>query len=182
MIKEVIIVEGVNDIAAVKRAIDADCIATGGYSTLRRKLGAIEAAYNKRGIIILTDPDAPGERIRKFLSARFPLAKQAFVPKAQALGRDEVGIECASSEAIIAALNSTHYDIAERRTEFSQSDLVNNGLVGHKMSSDLRATLGMHLGIGWCNAKQLLCRLNNYGITRAEFESAVRMLNNTHNN
>ena len=71
MLKEVVIVEGKSDIAAVKRAIDADCIATGGFHLTKNVLRTVSGAYNRRGIIILTDPDSAGENIRNFLSKNF---------------------------------------------------------------------------------------------------------------
>ena len=60
MLKEVLVVEGKMDVIAVRKALDADCIVTGGFSLGRRALADIEAAYNRRGIIILTYPDSVG--------------------------------------------------------------------------------------------------------------------------
>ena len=34
--------------------------------------------------------------------------------------------------------------------------------------------MGQLLGIGYGNAKQFLSRLNNYGVTREEFEKALK--------
>jgi ribonuclease M5 len=174
MIKEVIVVEGKSDVAAVRRAVDADCIVTGGYSLLKQSLEAIAAASRRRGIIILTDPDSPGERIRSFLSKRFPDAKHAFVAKADALANGDVGVEQASAETIRAALAAAKAASAERRFEFSFGDLLNNGLSGTTDSGNARSKLGMILGLGHCNSKQFLQRLNNYGISRAEFEAALQ--------
>ncbi|MCP6429086.1 hypothetical protein NL523_27610, partial [Klebsiella pneumoniae] len=42
MIKEVIVVEGKQDIAAVKWAVDAECIATDGFNLLPRTISRIE--------------------------------------------------------------------------------------------------------------------------------------------
>ena len=81
MLKEVLVVEGKMDTVAIKRALEADTIETGGFTLAPYTLRQIEAAYKKRGIIILTDPDGAGERIRRFLTQRFPEAGQAFVPK-----------------------------------------------------------------------------------------------------
>ena len=67
MIGEVIIVEGKSDVAAIRQAVEADCLITGGFSLSPALLGQIEAAYRRRGIIIMTDPDSAGERIRTFL-------------------------------------------------------------------------------------------------------------------
>lgn len=80
MIKEVIVVEGKSDVAAISRALEADCLITGGFGLSKRAMKDIKAAYEKRGIIILTDPDGAGERIRRHLEKRFPLAKHAYVP------------------------------------------------------------------------------------------------------
>ena len=53
MLKEVIIVEGKMDTVAVKRALECDTIETGGFALNSHTLKKIEAAYKKRGIIIL---------------------------------------------------------------------------------------------------------------------------------
>ena len=91
MLKEVLIVEGKMDTVAVKKAVDAETIETGGFTLAPYTLDLIKAAYEKRGIIIMTDPDGAGDRIRKFLTERFPNAGQAFVPKAEALAHHDVG-------------------------------------------------------------------------------------------
>ena len=62
MLKEVIIVEGKMDTVAVKRALECDTIETGGFALRPQTLKQIEAAYKKRGIIILTDPDVTREQ------------------------------------------------------------------------------------------------------------------------
>ena len=41
MLKEVLVVEGKMDVAAIKKALDADCIVTGGFSLGRRALADI---------------------------------------------------------------------------------------------------------------------------------------------
>lgn len=174
MIKEVIVVEGKNDIHAVKRAVDADCLTTGGFGLSPYSLAKIQQAYVKRGIIILTDPDSAGERIRSFLSQRFPEAKHAFVPKEDATAKNDVGIEQASAEAIRAALSKVRYLDFQPGQEFGLVDIVHSGLNGSQDASTRRALVGAKLGIGYANAKTFLQRLNNYGVTRAEFEQAVQ--------
>lgn len=104
MIKQVIVVEGKSDIARVSMAVDADMIATEGFTLRPEVIERIRLAYEKRGIIILTDPDGPGERIRKRLIKLFPKALNAFVPKDEASTKDDVGIEDASPESIRKAL------------------------------------------------------------------------------
>lgn len=74
LIREVIIVEGRDDIDAVQKAVSADIIATHGYGISASTLDRIRRAYETRGIIILTDPDHAGGRIRKRLTELFPEA------------------------------------------------------------------------------------------------------------
>lgn len=173
MIKEVLVVEGKMDIVAIDKAVEADCIITGGFSLKPKTLDDIEKAYKKRGIIILTDPDCAGERIRKFLAKRFPEAKHAFVPKEDATANDDIGIEQASPEAIRTALEKVRTLDWNPNNEFTSADLIMNGLSGSNASSERRAVIGAKLGIGYANAKTFLTRLNHYGVTREEFEKAI---------
>ena len=176
MIKEVLVVEGKMDVAAINKAVDADCIITGGFTLNRQTLNNIEQAYKRRGIIILTDPDSAGERIRRFLTKRFPNAKHAFVPKVDATANDDIGIEQASPDAIRTALNKVRLLTFEPKEIFNNADLTRNGLNGSANASERRSKLGAILGIGFANAKVFLRRLNHYGVTRDEFEKAVAKL------
>ncbi|WP_371376294.1 ribonuclease M5 [Sporomusa aerivorans] len=176
MIREVIVVEGKQDIAAVKRAVDAECIATEGFNLLPRTLSRIEDAYKRRGIIILTDPDSAGERIRKYLTTRFPDAKHAFVPREQANANNDIGIEQASPAAIKNALSKVRLHEWQPASEFDWQDIMAASLNGVPDATVRRAALGEKLGIGYANAKSFLYRLNHYGITRKEFEQALHSL------
>ena len=156
MLKEVLVVEGKMDTVAIGKALEADTIETGGFTLAPYTLRQIEAAYKKRGIIILTDPDGAGERIRRFLTERFPEAGQAFIPKRQATANNDVGVEQAQPEAIL--------------------DLFQNDLNGSESASARRDALGAELGIGYGNAKRFLERLNHYGVSREEFTAALEKL------
>ena len=176
MIKEVLVVEGKMDVRAVDRAVEADCIITDGYRLAPKTLASIRDAYKRRGIIILTDPDPAGERIRRFLSKKFPEAKHAFVPKEEATAAGDIGIEQAKPEAIRRALETVRTLNWEPSHLFSSADLVKHGLSGSPDASRRRARLGAILGVGFANAKTFLQRLNHYGVTREEFENGLREL------
>ncbi|MBR6712512.1 MAG: ribonuclease M5 [Selenomonadaceae bacterium] len=174
MLKEVLIVEGKADVIAVKRAVEADCITTGGFHITRRTLENISAAYERRGIIILTDPDAAGENIRRFLSKKFPDAKHAYIPRDEATANDDVGIEQATPESICKALSKVRTLEINPRDEFTAAEMIAFKLSGGVESSRLRDKVGAALGIGYGNLKTFVKRLNNYGVTRAEFMEALK--------
>ena len=176
MIKEVLVVEGKMDVVAIDKAVGADCIITEGFDLKPQALDSIAKAYQKRGIIIMTDPDSAGERIRRFLTKRFPEAKHAFIPKEDATANNDIGIEQASPEAIRTALAKVRTMDWEPTNNFTGADLLRAGISGSPAASEKRAKLGAVLGIGYANAKTFLQRLNHYGITRQEFQQAVAEL------
>ena len=61
--------------------------------------------------------------------------------------------------------------------EFSATDLILNLLISFSNSGIRMVILCAILGIGFANSKTFLRRLNNYGITRDEFNQALAKLN-----
>lgn len=174
-INEVIVVEGRDDTCAVKRAVDAETIETHGYGITAATWHLIDRAYGTCGIIVFTDPDSAGERIRKKLMAKYPDAKEAFLTRKEASKDGDIGIENARPEDIEAALLKVcRASSSEGGDTFDMSDMIENGLTGEG-SKEKRQALGRILGIGYGNTGAFLRKLNRYGITREQF---FRGLNN----
>lgn len=174
-IKEAIIVEGKDDISAVKRAVEAEIITTSGMGITEEILKKIEGAYRRSGIVILTDPDYPGERIRSIVSERVGHCKQAYLTQRQARCpvTGKIGVEYASPEAIREALLAAKVEQNTGQNLYSIEDLYSWGLTGSAFGGKRRRELGEVLGIGNANAKQFLKRLNSFRITRGEIEKAL---------
>jgi ribonuclease M5 len=174
-IREVIVVEGRDDTVAVKRALDADTIETGGSALGEDVYVRIELAMATRGVIILTDPDFAGERIRKLVARRVPGCKHAFIDAEQGTFKGKFGVEYAPPEVIRAALADVHSeDHSTAAPVFTIADLMSAGLVNGPDSHGRRTTLGKLLRIGSTNGKQLLKRLNMFHITRTQFDQALQ--------
>ena len=173
-IKEIIVVEGRDDTAAIKKSVDAVTIETHGYGIRKETWEVIEKAYNETGIIVFTDPDHAGEQIRRRILEKFPNAKQAFLDRADAHKNGDIGIENASPESIREALQKAHCQTEESKSAFCMDDLMQAGLTGRADSSARRQQMSKKLGIGYCNGKVFLQRLNKFGITKEEFEKALR--------
>lgn len=171
-LKETVVVEGRDDEAAVLRAVDAGVICTHGFGLREQTVELIRSAFERCGIIILTDPDHAGETIRNRLTALFPGAKQAFLSRADAARDGDIGVENASPEAIRAALAAAKAQGAARQEKegaLRPDELVPLGLAGRPESAQLRRRLGRMLGIGDCNARTFAKRLESFGISREEF-------------
>lgn len=174
-IKEIIVVEGRDDTDAIKKSVDAVTIETHGYGITRETWDIIEKAYEEKGIIVFTDPDHAGEQIRRRLLEKFPEAKEAFLDRGAATKDGDIGIENASPESIRQALAKAHCSIEKNGSgeSFEMAELIAAGLLGRPDSAYLRQELGKALGIGYCNGKKLLQRLNKFGITKDEFYRAL---------
>ncbi|MFD3261959.1 ribonuclease M5 [Paenibacillus lentus] len=179
MIKEVIVVEGRDDTVAVKRAVEADTIETGGSAVNEAVLRKIALAQERRGVIILTDPDHAGERIRKIVAGRVPGCKHAFLREADATRRGDIGVENASPEVIREALGRVHTETVSAANDdklIDWEDLIEAGLIVHPQAAARRRVIGELLGIGYCNGKQLYKRLTVFRISREEFAAALAQL------
>lgn len=176
MIKEIIVVEGRDDVTAVKRAVNAEVIAVHGFGMNADSIHRIQTAGAQRGVIVLTDPDHAGESIRKRIEAICPEARHAYIMRKEGMRKGDIGVENASPEAIRRALTNAHASSCEARHEFTTKDLLAHGLMGAVDAKERRQELGKHLGIGYGSASTLLSRLNNYGISREDFERAAKKL------
>jgi len=174
MIKEVIVVEGKSDTLAIHRAVRADTIETGGSAVSDKVIQRIKRAQEKRGVIIFTDPDYPGEKIRKTISQAVPGCKHAFITKDQGRGKRNLGVEYATVDDIRKALQEVRTEVTvPMKEEITFEDLVDAGLVGGALSGQRREKLGEILGIGYANAKQIHKRLNQLQISIQEFQAAL---------
>ena len=180
-IKEIIVVEGKDDTTAIKRAVGADTIETNGSAISEETLRRIEHAQKKRGVIVFTDPDYPGRRIRAIIEERIPGVKHAFLAKEKTIAKNGrgLGIEHASDEDIRHALLHVYTVNAGEHFEeqITLEDLMLARLIGHTQSKERRNKLGEILNIGMTNGKQLHKRLIMFQITVEQFGAAVAQLN-----
>ena len=128
-IKEVIVVEGRHDTERLRKYFDCDTIETGGTSLGQDVIDRIIEAKKTRGVIVFTDPDSPGNRIRHAVNQSVGGCKNAFVMKKDARTDKKVGVEHATYEILKEALeNVVAVRPAVRRKEqrrFSRTEICN---------------------------------------------------------
>lgn len=156
-IKETIIVEGKYDKIRLAPLFDANIIELGGFRIYNNKdrLALIRRIAEKNGIIILTDSDSAGFRLRHYLSSAIPKAniKNVFIPdihgkekrKAKPGKENLLGVEGMTTEVLLSAFKKAGIDPesgnSERTEPFSKSFLYEIGLSGGENSSELRRKL-----------------------------------------
>ncbi|SDK59951.1 ribonuclease M5 [Sediminibacillus albus] len=177
-VKEIIVVEGKDDTAKIKQTVDADTIETNGSAVNSEIIEQIKHAQEKRGVIIFTDPDYPGERIRHIVANAVPGCKHAFLTREDAKAKHNkgIGIEHASKEALQKALANVYELAATYDSELTREDLFTYGLLGGPQAKVRRQKLGAILQIGYTNGKQLLKRLTMFQISRETFINTMEKI------
>lgn len=161
-INEVIVVEGKTDTALLKEMYDIDTIETHGLAIDDETIELIRKVSQTRGIIILTDPDYPGMKIRNRINEEIKGCKNAFVAKKDAAGKKKLGIAEARKEAIVEALENV-VTFSPAQESITWQEFLSLDIVGNKQKR-LQIYEIFHLGYG--NVKTLFKRLNMTGITK----------------
>ena len=162
----VIVVEGKNDANKLKTIFkDVDIIITNGSEINEQTLLDIYRMSLRTEVILCLDPDGPGEKIRKKIIEKVPNVSQVFAKKNLAISKNKkkVGIEHMSKKNILEMFK----DIKESKNDgnITYIDLFE---LGYMTSKEKRIRLCEYLNISYCNGKQLLKRLNMFGITLEE--------------
>lgn len=180
-IEEIIVVEGKDDTRRIQEVVDADTIETIGSAINEEILAQIEHAQEMRGVIIFTDPDYSGEKIRKTIMEVVPDAKHAFLSRRLATPKkrgSSLGVEHASDEAILEALEKVVTPSHEQDDyqEIPRHVLLDYGLIAGTHAKEQREKLGDELRIGYTNSKQLTKRLKMFRITERELTETMDKL------
>ncbi|USS93528.1 ribonuclease M5 [Fructilactobacillus ixorae] len=178
-IKEVLIVEGKSDTERIQQAVDADTIETRGSALSDETLALIDRLAQTRGVIVFTDPDFSGEKIRRIIADEIPEAKHAFLDKRAATpekAHGSLGVEHASPAAIRQALAQVYTESDRNPEVITREELMAANLMGNHAAKQRRLELGEYLHLGYVNAKQLQRRLRMFGITKEQFHEALNHL------
>ncbi len=191
-IKETIIVEGKYDKIRLSPLFDANIIELGGFQIYNNKdrLALIRRIAEKNGIIILTDSDSAGFRLRHYLSSAIPKAniKNVFIPdifgkekrKAKPGKENLIGVEGMSTEILLDAFKKAGIDpengTSERMEPLSKTFLYEAGLSGGKNSSVLRRKLCEHFSLPKMLSANSLAEILPIITTEAELFSAIEKI------
>ena len=177
-IEEIIVVEGRDDTKRIQQVLEADTIETNGSALSDETLEKIEHAQQVRGVIVFTDPDFSGEKIRKQIMEVVPDAKHAFISRKEGEPTkrgNSLGVEHASDEVILDAIKRISTASAETfESTITGEDLIHLGLVAGPKAKQRREALGDKLKIGYTNGKQLKKRLSMFKITEEMFAEAMK--------
>lgn len=155
-IKQAVIVEGKYDKIKLSGIIDAPIIQTDGFGIFKDKelQLLIRKLAEKRGILVLTDSDSAGFKIRSFIGSTVDQRniKHAYIPdifgkesrKTEPSKEGKIGVEGVSEEIILQALANAGVlceTTPEPERPITKLDLYELGFAGGEDSSKKRSAL-----------------------------------------
>lgn len=184
-LKEAVIVEGKYDKIRLSSLIDALIIPTGGFSIFQNKdkRNWIRKLAKEKGIVILTDSDRAGRKIRNYIQSivgKEGAVYHAYIPeifgkekrKTKPSKEGTVGVEGTSDEIILKALKAA--GITQDRSNpvsagLTKADLMEVGLVGLGESAQKRRMLLKKLSLPKNLSANAMLKAINSSLSKEEF-------------
>ena len=192
-IRKAIVVEGRYDKNTLSQLVDTVIIETSGFGIFKDKerLALLRRLAEKRGLIVLTDPDGAGFVIRSHLRGSLPpdRVKHAYVPdiygkerrKRQGGKEGKLGVEGMKPAVLLEALRragATFEDeeaVGERRQDpITKADLFALGLSGGPGSGEKRRALLQRLELPEHLSPNAMLEVLNALFTREELNGLLR--------
>ncbi len=188
-IDRVVVVEGRYDKIKLSSVIDGIIIETDGFGIFndKEKQKLIRKLAETNGLLILTDSDSAGFKIRSFIRGIVPAEqiKHAYIPdifgkekrKAEPSKEGKLGVEGVKVQVITEALEKAGVLCEEtenkQRKEITKLDLYEDGISGKPDSEALRKKLLKHLDLPERLTSNALVQILNTFLTFEDYKKAV---------
>ena len=188
-IDEAVIVEGKYDKIKLSGILDTVIIETDGFAIFKdkEKQKLIRFLANKQGIVIMTDSDSAGFKIRSFIKGitKSEKVKNVYIPdiygkekrKTEMSKEGKLGVEGMEVRVIIDALEKsgvlyTQNDKQQSR-EITHTDFFEDGVSGGENSSVIRKKLAKELDLPEKISSSSLLKIINSYMTYEEYKQTI---------
>lgn len=190
-LRQALVVEGRYDQIRLDSVVQATVVRTNGFRIFRDRetLELIRLLAKKTGVIILTDSDAAGFKIRRFLNGavREGQVIHAYIPdlpgkeprKARPSKEGTLGVEGVSGEQILTALRQAGVLFSQEAAPerpITKLDLFQDGLTGGEGSAGRREALKRQLGLPAHLTTNALLTLLNTMLTYEQYRELLTRL------
>lgn len=189
-IDQAIIVEGKYDKIKLSSVVDGIIIVTNGFRIFKdkEKLELIRYYAQTTGIIILTDSDSAGRKIRGYIKGAVHdgSIKNVYIPdifgkekrKDKPSAEGKLGVEGIDSDILIKAFEKAGITASESDSvhDITNMTLFENGLSGGQNSKLLRERLQMKLGLPALMSSASLIEVLNTMMNGEELAEEVRLI------
>ncbi len=190
-ISQVIIVEGKYDKIKLSSIVDAVIIETDGFGVFgdKEKLRLIKRLAELKGIIILTDSDRAGFKIRDYICGSVPKEqiKNVYIPdifgkekrKFEHSKEGKLGVEGLDNKMLINAFQKAGVLINEssapsNKRQITKADFYEEGLCGNENSNILRQKLIEYLQLPKRLSANRLIEILNVIMTYEQYKTIIK--------
>ena len=191
-VKQVIIVEGKYDKIKLDSIFDAVVVTTEGFRIYKdkQKIKMIKTLADMYGVIILTDSDVAGFKIRNFVSSFLPQSTITHVYVPQIVGKEKrkvvaskenmLGVEGIEKFQILQSfklaglfLYNKYQEKFQNKKMITEQDFYEDGLIGRIGSEEKRQIIKKKLNLPtYLSTKKLLNVLNKM-LTYDEYKNII---------
>jgi len=191
-ISQAIIVEGKYDKIKLSSIFDATIIETNGFRIFKNaeQLQMLRILAEKTGLIIVTDSDTAGFKIRRFIGSAIDKSKiiNVYIPdiygkekrKIKPSAEGKLGVEGVNKDIILKAFENAGVIYAEKnekRREITKIDLFEDGLTGGQDSSIKREALLRQLNLPERLTTNSMLPILNTMLNYDEYKSIINKIN-----
>ena len=189
-IKEAVIVEGKYDKIRLSGIIDTVIVETDGFAIFKdkEKQHLIRFLAEKRGIIIMTDSDSAGFKIRSFIKGiiKNDNIKNVYIPdvygkekrKTEMSKEGKLGVEGMETRVIMSALQKAgvlyNENSKKEGREITHTDFFEDGISGGENSSEIRKAFANYLGLPERISSSALLKIINSYMTYDEYKKIIK--------
>lgn len=182
-LRQAVVVEGKYDKIRLSALVDGPILVTNGFRIFknREQMALLRRLARQDGILILTDSDAAGFKIRNYIKSAVPDGKiyHAYIP--EILGKEArkdrpskegtLGVEGMQLQVLAAALQKSGvlFDEGPKKNPVTRTDFYENGLSGGPDSSQKRLAVLQKLGLPRYLSAAALLEAVNALMDREEF-------------
>ncbi len=191
-VRELIVVEGKYDKIKLSSMIEGTIIETNGFSIMKdkEKIEYIKMQANSNGIIILTDSDGAGFKIRNEIKKHVDAdkIKHVYIPdiygkekrKTKASAEGKLGVEGIDIEVLREAFNSVLSKKSVDKVNFLDNvRFYEDGFTGGTESANLRRMLAKELSLPERLSANALIKAINDIYTESDYEKAKAAVKNS---
>lgn len=190
-LRQTVIVEGKYDLMRLQKILDCNILTTNGFRIFSdpEKRALIRRLALRDGIVLLTDSDRAGFRIRGYISGLVPprCIQQVYIPdvfgkeprKAAPSKEGKLGVEGIDEQTLLACfqkagIQAEGVEVPAPREPITASDLYELGLSGGQESAIKRRKLAQSLELPASLSTSALLRVLNLLYSRKEFLQLVQ--------
>ena len=191
-LKQAVIVEGKYDKIKLSSIVDALIITTDGFSVFKdkEKIALIKELAEKDGVIVLTDSDSAGFKIRNYIKGCTKNGKITNIYIPDIFGKEKrktapskegkLGVEGIPSQILIEAFEkagvTVNKDDGKQKEAITRIRLFDDGFIGQANSDEKRKKLLKELSLPSLLSAKAMLEVLNAMFTVEEYEEAVKRI------